>query len=82
MPTSLNEVLLALAAPGLALLAAILWICVLAKRKGTTNLRLRCFGIVLDVKSCSLSETECRSATGLLDRRAKSDDSSMKGNTK
>lgn len=60
MPSSLPEWLLAVAAPVLAIVILVFWTMVQLRGGGVVNIKLKFLGLSLDVRSCSVSERECR----------------------
>lgn len=57
-----QELLLALSAPVLALIILLCWLALQLKARGSTSLHLRFLGLELDIRSCSLTESQCRRA--------------------
>lgn len=66
MPSSPQELLLALAAPVLAVIILLCWLLLRVRSKGATNLHLRFLGLSLDIRSCEYSEAQCRRAMALV----------------
>lgn len=62
MPSSWPEVLLALAAPMLAMAILVFWLCSKVSNSGSINVHLKFMGMTLSVRYCSLSERECTAA--------------------